>query len=113
MCLLALDAVAGSTSTDKGADASSSTSTDTGAGASSSTSGAEAEQGPADTEAESNSEDDARVRVRWAERMWSEVQKEVMRPKQALDIGVALAVKRRRGHPAHGAAEAGASRGGG
>ena len=26
--------------------------------------------------------------------MWSEVQKEVMRPKQALDIGVALAVKR-------------------
>ena len=36
----------------------------------------------------------ARVRVRWAERMWSEVQKEVMRPKQALDIGVALAVKR-------------------
>ena len=36
----------------------------------------------------------ARVRVRWAERMWSEVQKEVVRPKQALDIGVALAVKR-------------------
>ena len=36
----------------------------------------------------------ARVRVRWAERMWSEVQKEVMRPKQALDMGVALAVKR-------------------
>ena len=34
------------------------------------------------------------VRVRWAERMWREVQKEVMRPKQALDIGVALAVKR-------------------
>ena len=36
----------------------------------------------------------ARVRVRWAERMWSEVQTEVMRPKQALDMGVALAVQR-------------------
>ncbi len=36
----------------------------------------------------------ARVRARWAERMWSEVRKEVVRPKQALDMGVALAVKR-------------------
>ena len=33
-------------------------------------------------------------RVKWAERMWAEVQKEVMRPKQALDVRVASAVRR-------------------
>ena len=33
----------------------------------------------------------AAVRVKWAERMWAEVQKEVMRPKQALDVRVASA----------------------
>ena len=36
----------------------------------------------------------AAVRVKWAERMWAEVQKEVMRPKQALDVRVASAVRR-------------------
>ena len=35
-----------------------------------------------------------KVRQRWVERMWVEVRKEVMQPKEALDERVAAAIRR-------------------